>query len=52
MEKKVLEKTLIVQDAVNKIIWNVKDRNDVIQKSCKYFDSLYQGIVLKNERFP
>ena len=35
-EKKVLEKTLIVQDAVNKIIWNVKDRNEVIQKSCKY----------------
>ena len=51
-EKKILEETLIVQDAVNKIIWNVKDRNEVIQKSCKYFDSLYQGIVLKNERFP
>ena len=40
-EKKVLEETLIVQDAVNKIIWNVKDRNEVIWKSCKYFDSLY-----------
>ena len=40
---KVLEKTLVVQDAVNKIIWNVKDRNEVIQKSCKYFDSLYHG---------
>jgi hypothetical protein len=51
-EKKILEETLMVQDAVNKIIWNVKDRNEVIQKSCKYFDSLYKGIVLKNERFP
>ena len=40
-EKKILEETLIVQDAVNKIIWNVKDRNEVIQKSGNYFDSLY-----------
>ena len=45
-EKKIFEETLIVQDAVNKIIWNVKDRNEVIQKSCKYFDSLYQGAGL------
>ena len=51
-EKKVLEETVIVQDAVSKIIWNVKDRNEVIQKSGKFFDSLYQGVVLKNERFP
>ena len=42
-EKKVVKETLIVQDAVNKIIWNVKDRNEVIQKSCIYFDLLYQG---------
>ena len=41
-EKKVLEETLIVQNAVSKIIWNIKDRNEIIQKSCKYFDSLYQ----------
>jgi len=41
-EKKVLKETLIVQDAVNKIIWNTKDRNEVIQKSGNYFDSLYQ----------
>jgi len=42
-EKKVLKETLMVQDAVNKILWNVKDRNEVIQKSGNYFDSLYQG---------
>jgi len=40
-EKKVLKETLIVQDAVNNIIWNTKDRNEVIQKSGNYFDSLY-----------
>jgi hypothetical protein len=51
-EKKVLEETLIVQDDVNKIIWNVKNRNEVIQKSGNYFDSLYQGNALKNKRFP
>jgi hypothetical protein len=47
-EKKVLEETRVVQDAVNQIIWNVKDRNAVIQKSGNYFDSLCQGNVLKN----
>ncbi len=36
----------MVQDAVNKIMWNVKNRNEVIQKSCKYFDSLSQGAGL------
>ncbi len=45
-EKKVLKETLMVQDAVNKILWNVKDRNEVIQKSGNYFDSLYQGAGL------
>ena len=29
-EKKAFKETLIVQDAVNKIIWNVKDRNELI----------------------
>ena len=51
-EKKVLEETLIVQDAVNKIIWNTKDRNEVIQKSCKYFDSLFQEAVTISEKLP
>lgn len=51
-EKKVLKETLIVQDAVNKIIWNAKSRHEVIQKSCKYFDSLYQRAVTKSEELP
>lgn len=51
-EKKALEETLIVQDAVNKIIWNAKDRHEVIEKSCEYFDSLYQKAVTKIEELP
>lgn len=35
MGKKVIEETPIVQDAVNKIIWNVKDRND--SEECSLF---------------
>jgi hypothetical protein len=41
----------MVQDAVNNIIWNVKDKNEVIQKSCNYFDSLYQGLYLRIKDF-
>ena len=39
-EKKVFEETLIVQDAVNKIISNARNRDEVIRQSCNYFDSL------------
>ena len=41
-EKKMFDKTPIVQDAVNKLIRNSKNSNEVIEKSCNYFDSLYE----------
>ena len=40
-EKKVFDETLVVQEAVNKIIQDSKNNDEVIARSCKYFDSLY-----------
>ena len=44
-ERKVFNETHEVQDAVNRIICNSKNTDDVIEKSCKYFDGLYQEIT-------
>ena len=41
-EKKVFDETPLVQDAINKIIWNSRNSDEVIEKSCKYFDWLYE----------
>jgi hypothetical protein len=43
-ERKALDETLIVQDAVWEIITQSKDHHEVIEESCKYFDMLYQKI--------
>ncbi len=40
-ERKVLDETLTVQDAVNKIILKSKNSDEVIEKSSEYFDLLY-----------
>ena len=51
-ERKVFYETPLVQDAVNQIIWNSGNGDEVIEKSCKYFDSLYKEIALKEGRSP
>ena len=40
-EKKVFPETYKVQEEINKIIFNSKNSDEVIDKSCKYFDLLY-----------
>jgi len=42
-EKKVLKETCTVRDAVNKIIWEVKEKDKLIKKTIQYFDSLYKA---------
>ncbi len=42
-ENKKLIETPTVQDAVNKIIRETTQRNELIEKSNMYFDSLYKG---------
>jgi len=46
-EKKVIQETYMVQDEINHIIWNSKSNDEVIEKSCKYFDSLYKEVGSK-----
>ncbi len=46
-EKKLFEETPVVRDAVTKIILNSKSNDEVIKKSCKYFDSFYKQHSLK-----
>ena len=46
-ERKVFDETRHVQDAVNRIIRNSKNSDEVIEKSCKYFDSLYKENALE-----
>lgn len=41
-EKKLYLETYRVQDEINKIILNSKNSDEVIEKSCKYFDLLYK----------
>jgi len=45
-ERKALKETLIVQDEVRKIITKYKSNDEIIEKSCNYFDILYQKIKL------
>ena len=44
-ERKALKETLMVQKAVNEIITNSKNNDKIIDKSLKYFDSLYIKIL-------
>lgn len=46
-ERKALKETLMVQKAVNEIITNSKNNDEIIDKSLKYFDSLYIKIFRK-----
>lgn len=46
-ERKVFDGTHQVQKAFNNIIWNSKNRDEAIEKSCKYFDLLYKEIAAK-----
>lgn len=42
-EKKVFDETLIVQDAVNKIIQNSENNEEVIKKCLEIFDLMYKN---------
>jgi len=42
-ERKVFDETHQVQDAVSQTIWNSRNSDEVIEKSCKYFDQLYKA---------
>ena len=49
-EKKVLKETRIVQDEVNKIIWNTTGNKEIIKKSAIFFDLLYEKVLKRNEK--
>ena len=40
-ERKIFEETRTVQEAVDQIIRNSKNSDEVVEKSCEYFDWLY-----------
>ena len=42
-EKKVIKETRIVQDEVNKIIWESKDSEEIITKTNTFFNSHYEN---------
>lgn len=48
-ERKVLKETLIVQDAINDIILKSQNNDEIIEKSSKYFDSLYLSLVTRKD---
>ena len=48
-ERKVFDETRLVQEAVAGIISDSKNSDDVIEKSCKYFDALYKENALLKE---
>lgn len=41
-EKKALEETCTIRDAVNKIIWETKETDEVIEKTNLFFNDLYR----------
>lgn len=45
-EQKVFPETRHIEEAIIKIIKDSKNNDEVIEKSCRYFDSLYQEIGL------
>ena len=46
-EQKRIDESLVIEDAVNQIILNSTSREEVIEKSARYFDSLYEGKAVK-----
>jgi hypothetical protein len=46
-EKKVIPETIEVRNTVNKIIWETKGNTEVIKKSNRYFNFLYEHISKK-----
>jgi hypothetical protein len=46
-QKKVMAGTYKVQEQIDNIITNSKNNNEVIERSCKYFDSLYKEVGSK-----
>lgn len=47
--KKVMPETYKIQDEISKIILNSKYNDEVIEKSCKYFDLLSKEIEIKGK---
>jgi len=46
-QKKVMAETYEVQEQIRNIITNSKNNDEVIERSCKYFDSLYKEVGSK-----
>lgn len=51
-ERKIFEETLSIQEAVDQIIRNSINSDEVVEKSCKYFDSLYRQHSLEKGETP
>ncbi len=49
-ERKALKETLMVRDAVNKVIANSKNSNEIIEKSFVYFDTLYMKVTKEKDK--
>jgi hypothetical protein len=48
-QKKVMPETYQVQEEINQIIFNSKGNAEVMERSHKYFNSLYQKIEIKGK---
>lgn len=48
-ERKVMTETFKVQDAINKIILDTKDRNKIIEEGNRFFDKLYREIKIRDK---
>jgi len=47
-ERKVLPETVFVQDGINQIILDSQNNREVIERSSKFFDSVYERVVVKS----
>jgi hypothetical protein len=47
-ERKVLPETVFVQERINEIILDSQNNREVIERSAKFFDSVYENVVLKS----
>jgi hypothetical protein len=47
-ERKVLPETAFVRDRINQIILDSQNNREVMERSAKFFDSVYQRVVAKS----
>ncbi len=48
-KQKRFDETPAVQDAVNQIIWNSSNSDEVIDRTCEFFDSLYKNAMTQRK---